>query len=106
MKITRAALAALCLLAAPACADPISGYVKADGTPLIVSSLYTVTHTRRGLYKITFTTPFETLASCVFTYAGNGSIGNIGRISEKANSCTVKFPSDFDFSFIAVPMSN
>lgn len=96
---------ALCLLSVPACADPISGYVKADGTPLITSSLYIVEHPTAGRYKIIFATPLEPLASCVISIVGARST-NIRLISETASSCTVKFHNDFDFSFIAVPMSN
>jgi hypothetical protein len=112
MHLHRAALAALCLLTTPACADPISGYVHADGTVAIPSSLYTVAHLGKGHYLITFTTPMLPLASCIVTTLG-GEESNIyvSRIKETENSCELvtgnnSFRWDTRFSFIAVPMSN
>jgi len=110
MDIRKAGLAALCLLVAtPAYADPISGYVHADGTVAVPSSLYTVTHTRQGRYAIKFTNPMEPSASCVITPAGAEM--TVLRLAESDTRCYVTLgggnhPFDSDFSFIAVPMSN
>jgi hypothetical protein len=110
MKINRAALAALCLLATPACADPISGYVKANGTVSVPSSLYSVTHKKPGHYLITFTTPITPKASCLAT-AFRGQF--VKKIVETDTTCLVvingyaeQHGEDGAFSFIAVPMSN
>jgi hypothetical protein len=109
MDIRKAALTAICVLATPACADPISGYVHADGTVAIPSSLYTVTHTRRGSYNIKFTNPLEPSASCVITPLSDVAVKTL---VESDKRCFVNFGvygeyrADTDFSFIAVPMSN
>lgn len=49
-------VAALIYATTPAIADPISGYVNADGTVAVTSSLYTVAHVRSGTYEIDFAT--------------------------------------------------
>jgi hypothetical protein len=51
------AMAALWFLSVPAYGDPISGYVYADGTAAVPSSLYSVSHPKEGVYIITFTSP-------------------------------------------------
>ena len=109
MNLRSAILASfLSALATSAVADPISGYVHADGTVGIPSSLYTVTHTGRGHYVIKFTPLLEPSASCVITPLSTGAVVTL---TESDKSCLVVFRSngfrlDADFSFIAVPMSN
>ncbi len=111
MNTRNVVLAVLCLVAAPASADPISGYVKADGTVAIPSSLYAVTHQGVGRYKIVFTPSLTPTASCMVTPIGRI---HVRKLSESASQCSVVLFSNFqgygdtdgDFSFIAVPMSN
>jgi hypothetical protein len=120
MQLHRAILAALCLLAAPACADPISGYVHANGRVAIPSSLYTVTHPERGMYTITFTTPVAPMASCVvMLIRGEDPIQRRGygpfvvKLTESDRECSFVIRNSGNnprvneaFTFIAVPMSN
>jgi hypothetical protein len=112
---------ALCLLmAAPAYADPISGYVYANGTVAVPSSLYTVTHPERGSYTITFTTPMSPMANCVVTVVwSKNPVKNPGygpfvtKLAESDSECSFVIRNsgnnprvNEDFSFIAAPMSN
>lgn len=117
MDIRKLALAAFCLLiAAPAYADPVSGYVNPDGTPAIPSALYTVTHPKTGHYIITFTTPMFPRANCVVvSVSEREALGAfVHRLKENRTACSFSFrlienrhvPADIAFSFIAVPMSN
>src|SRR4051812_42167541 len=114
----RKAVLALCLLTAPACADPISGYVHKDGTVDVPSTLYTVTHGKPGHYSIVFATPMLPKASCVITPVGTlehykASPPAVWRLEESDTECSfvIRYSGlggkyDSDFSFIAVPMSN
>jgi hypothetical protein len=100
-----------------AIADPISGYVRADGTPLIASSLYTVSHPESGHYTISFASPLQPLASCVVvpvpSHKYTGLPPYVRHLSESGTSCSfqtmlndTRRPADIDFTFIAMPMSN
>lgn len=124
MKVQTAIFALLLLaLATPTFADPISGYVHADGTVVIPSSLYTIQHPKRGNYTIVFTTPLSPSASCVITpvetrgqkkQLGAPYAPFVAHLVESDMQCSFKLllgnhgggPYDNDFSFIAVPMSN
>ena len=117
MNKRNAALAlVLCALPIPASADIVSGYVNADGTVRLKSSLYTVSHPDRGKYIITFATPLSPMASCLVTpmrLAGfDGAYLEVKFLQETKNQCVIRFQTinnhgaDVDFSFIAVPMSN
>jgi len=110
MNIRKVALAVLCLVAPPAAADPISGYVKGSGTVAIPSSLYTVVRTHRGHYTITFTNPMVPRANCVITPLRSLSVYEL---HESDTECRVVLHNDYStlavdgsFSFMAVPMSN
>ncbi len=111
----QAVLAALSLLTTPVCADPISGYVHADGTVTVRSALYHVSHHGVGRYTIKFATPMEPSANCVVTPMSKLSFygAEVWRLVESDTECRVKFRIsgshsniDVDFTFIAVPMSN
>lgn len=97
-----------------ALADPISGYVKADGTPIIPSSLYTVLHPRTSHYTIVFTNPMPPKANCVISIVDTQGAGiYVLHLTESRTQCSfvvhgavsdIKW--DTDFSFMAMPMSN
>ena len=116
MDIRKAALTAVCLLATPASADPISGYVSANGVPLVASSRYFVIHRGIGHYDIQFTTPMEPSASCVITPVLKPKLASkapyVRKLAESSTHCLFNLltsgggHSDSDFSFIATPMSN
>lgn len=103
------------LLASGAHADPVSGYVNADGSLMKLSSQYTVIHSGLGHYRIEFATPMTPRASCVITPVGKQvpDTPYLWRLSETRTECVVAFLQsgtgtmmDTAFSFIAVPMSN
>jgi hypothetical protein len=119
MDVRKAALAALCLLTTPVCADPISGYVNANGTVAIPSSLYTVLHPKQGHYSIVFTAQMLPEASCVIMPIVNlkfplrGHALYIKALMDSDTECSFQIHMtdthrlmDSDFSFIAMPMSN
>jgi hypothetical protein len=106
----------LALLATPAVAfsapEIISGYVFPDGSVLVRSASYTVSHLGVGEYQISFTNRILPNANCTISPFYGAYVAHLHVSPEH---CSFYFqrefngvPNDFDapFTFIAVPMSN